>query len=227
MSRSISFTAVRHGRSLEIVGGHRAILSTSVAWAISNASRPVRIASARTPRLTDAACQHRRIGVGGRSCNVTGIDFVHIAAVENDPSTEPRPKRVRLVDEPERLGESRTDDRRQLNRYEQQVHGQQRRARERGDMGRSIHNHAIDVTSDVRRVAVKRVARETNGSEAPRQPFLCPHLGPLKRAALRVSIDYGDVLGLVGPDSGGVQRQRPLADPMPLVEERDDHGSRS
>src|SRR6516164_6243738 len=51
MHRSINFTAVRHGRSLEIAGHHHAILSTSAAsavfrtaaalWAISNASRPV------------------------------------------------------------------------------------------------------------------------------------------------------------------------------------------
>jgi len=193
MHRSISFTAVRHGRSLEIAGRHRAILSTSAAsavifrtaaalWAISNASRPVTTASARTARWP-----------------------------------------MQLV----RLSESRTVERRQLNWYEQQFHGQRRRARERGDMGRSIHDHAIDFTSDVRRVAVKRVPRETNDSEAPRQPFLRPHLGPLERAALRVRIDYGDVPSPVGPKAGGVQRQHRLADPVRLVEERDDHGSRS
>jgi len=94
-------------------------------------------------------------------------------------------------------------------------------------MAQSIHDHAIDVTSDVLRVAVKRVPRETDDSEAPRQPFLRPHLGPLKRAALRVRIDYGDVPSPVRPEAGGVQRQRHLADPVRLVEERDDHGSRS
>src|SRR5262249_16408020 len=107
-------------------------------------------------------------------------------------------------------------------------------ARERGEMAQSIHDHAIDVTSDVLRGAVrrvprgevKRVARETDDSEAPRQPFLRPHLGPLKRAALRVRIDYGDVPSPVRPEAGGVQRQRHLADPVRLVEERDDHGSR-
>ncbi len=67
----------------------------------------------------DAARQYRRIRVGERWCNLTGIDLVHVAAAENDPSTDPRPKRVHLVDEPERLGKSRTDERRQLNRYEQ------------------------------------------------------------------------------------------------------------
>ena len=92
-------------------------------------------------------------------------------------------------------------------------------------MAQSILDHAIDVTSDVLRVAVKRVPRETDDSEAPRQPFLRPHLGPLKRAALRVRIDYGDVLSPVRPEAGGVQRQRHLADPVRLVEERDDHGS--
>src|SRR5262245_47092243 len=49
-------------------------------------------------------------------------------------------------------------------------------ARARGDMAQSIHDHATDVTSDVLRVAVKRVPRETDDSEAPRQPFLRPHL---------------------------------------------------
>ena len=91
-------------------------------------------------------------------------------------------------------------------------------------MAQSIHDHAIDVTSDVLRVAVKRVPRETDDSEAARQPFLRPHLGPLKRAAFR--IDYGDVPSPVRPEAGGVQRQRHLADPVRLVEERDDHGSR-
>jgi hypothetical protein len=177
--------------------------------------------------LADAACQHRRIRVGGRSCNLTGIDCGHVAVIENVPRTELRPKGIRLVDEPECLSESRTDERRQLNRYAHQIHGQQRRARERGDMARSIHDHAIDVTSNVRRGAVKRVPRETDDSEAPRQPFLRPHLGPSKRAALRVGIDYGDVPSPVGPEAGEVQRQRRLADPVRLVEERDDHGSRS
>ena len=174
----------------------------------------------------DVACQHRRIRFGERSCNLTGIDCVHVAAIENDPSTELRPKGIRLVDEPECLSESRTNERRQLNRYKRQIHGQ-RRARERGDMARSIHDHAIDVTSNVRRGAVKRVPRETDDSEAPRQPFLRPHLGPSKRAALRVGIDYSDVPSPVGPEAGEVQRQRRLADPVRLVEERDDHGSRS
>jgi hypothetical protein len=177
--------------------------------------------------LADAACQHRRIRVGGRSCNLTGIDCVHVAAIENDPRTELWPKGIRLVDEPECLSESRsTDERRQLNRYAHQIHGQQRRARERGDMARSIHDHAIDVTSNVRRGAVKRVPRKTNDSEAPRQPFLRAHLGPSKRAALRVGIDYSDVPSLVGPEAGEVQCQHRLADPVQLVEERDDHGSR-
>ncbi len=93
-------------------------------------------------------------------------------------------------------------------------------------MAQSIHDHAIDVTSDVLRVAVKRVPRETDDSEAARQPFLRPHLGPLKRAAFRVRIDYGDVPSPVRPEAGGVQRQRHLADPVRLAEERDDHGSR-
>src|SRR6516165_7996270 len=38
-------------------------------------------------------------------------------------------------------------------------------ARERGDMAQYIHDHATDVTSDVLRVAVKRVPRETDDSE--------------------------------------------------------------
>ena len=197
MHRSISFTAVRHGRSLEIAGRHHAILSTSAASAVLPDGCCAVGHLAREPaghyRLGDAACQHRRITLGERLCNLMGIEVVRVAAVENDPSMEPRSKRVRFVDEPERLGESRTDQRRQPNRYEHQIHGQQSRARERGDMARSIHDHAIDVTSDVLRVAVKRVPRETDDSEAPRQPFLRPHLGPLKRAALRVRIDYGDV----------------------------------
>src|SRR6266536_4850657 len=68
--------------------------------------------------LGDAACQHRRTRVGERSCNLASIDLVHAAAVENDPDTELRPKRVRFVDDPERLGKTRTDERRQLNSYE-------------------------------------------------------------------------------------------------------------
>ena len=32
-------------------------------------------------------------------------DGAHVAAVENDPNTELRPKGARLVDEPQRLGE--------------------------------------------------------------------------------------------------------------------------
>src|SRR5260370_14464731 len=76
-------------------------------------------------------------------------------------------------------------------------------------MAQSIHDHAIDVRSDVLRVAVPRVPRETDDSEAPRQPFLRPHLGPLKRAALRVRIDYGDVPSPVRPEAGGGGRPPP------------------
>ena len=82
-------------------------------------------------------------------------------------------------------------------------------------MAQSILDHAIDVTSDVLRVAVKRVPRETDDSEAARQPFLRPHLGPLKRAALRVRIDYGDVPSPVRPEAGGVQRQTSVILPTP------------
>jgi hypothetical protein len=122
MHRSIGFTAVRHGRSLEIAGRHRALLSTSAASAVIFRTADVVGHLEREPaghyRLgedgapADAACQHRRITLGKRLCNLMGIDVVRVAAVENDPSTEPRPKRVRFVDEPERLGESRTDERR-------------------------------------------------------------------------------------------------------------------
>src|SRR6516164_569912 len=51
--------------------------------------------------LADAACQHRRTRVGDRSSNLTDIDRAHVAAVENDPNTELRPKGARLVDEPQ------------------------------------------------------------------------------------------------------------------------------
>jgi hypothetical protein len=120
MHRSIRFTAVRHGRSLEIVGRHHAILSTSAASAVLPDGRCAVGHLEREPaghyRLgedgapADAACQHRRITLGERLCNLMGIEVVRVAAVENDPSTEPRPKRVRFVDEPERLGESCTDE---------------------------------------------------------------------------------------------------------------------
>jgi hypothetical protein len=141
MHRSISFTAVRHGRSLEIAGRHHAILSTSAASAVlpdgccavghleREPAGHYRLGEDGAP--ADAACQHRRITLGERLCNLMGIEVVRVAAVENDPSTEPRPKRVRFVDEPERLGESRKDERRQPNRYEYQIHGQQRRAQAR------------------------------------------------------------------------------------------------
>jgi hypothetical protein len=226
MSRSISFTAVRHGRSLEIAGGHRAILSSSVAWAISNASRPVRIASARTPRLTDAACQHRRITLGERLCNLMDIEVVRVR----------RLRTIRVRSRGRNVFASLTSL--SVSAKAARTNGGSRTGtstkstvssaeRERGDMAQSIHDHAIDVTSDVLRVAVKRVPRETDDSEAPRQPFLRAHLGPSKRAALRVGSDYSDVSSLVGPEAGGVQRQRHLADPVRLVEERDDHGSRS
>jgi len=58
------------------------------------------------------------------------------------------------------------------------------------------------------------------------QPFPRPHLGTLKRAALWVAIDHCDALTLARPDAGEMQRQRRLADPVLLVEESDNHGSR-
>src|SRR5262249_49460913 len=141
--------------------------------AISNASRPVTTASARTARRP-----MQLVSTGGSTWRALVQSHGHRgrarAAVENDPSTEPRPKRVRFVDEPERLGESCTDERQQPNRYEHQIHG-----------------------------SVKRVPRETDDSEAARQPVLPPHRGPLKRAALRVRIDYGDVPSPVRPEAGG------------------------
>src|SRR5262249_54191437 len=86
-------------------------------WAISNASRSVTTASARTARRP-----MQLVSTGGSTWRALVQSHGHRggarAAVENDPSTEPRPKRVRFVDEPERLGESRADERRQPNRYE-------------------------------------------------------------------------------------------------------------
>ena len=193
-------------------------------WAISNASRPVTTASARTARrpmqLVSTGGSHLAsacaISWASRSCASRRLRTIRVRsrgrnvfASLTNLSVSAKAARTN--------GGSRTG-----TSTKSTVSSA---ARKRGDMAQSIHDHAIDVTSDVLRVAVKRVPRETDDSEAPRQPFLRPHLGPLKRAALRVRIDYGDVPSPVRPEAGGVQRQRHLADPVRLVEERDDHGS--
>src|SRR5262249_13965494 len=191
MHRSISFTAVRHGRSLEIAGRHHAILSTSAASAV------LPDGCCAVSHLEREPAGHYRLGGRNVFASLTNLSVSAKAARTN--------------------GSSRTGTSTKATVSSA--------ARERGDMAQSIHDHAIDVTSDVLRVAVKRVPRETDDSEAPRQPFLRPHLGPLKRAALRVRIDYGDVPSPVRPEASGVQRQRHLADPGRLVGERGDHGS--
>jgi hypothetical protein len=88
MHRSISFTAVRHGRSLEIAGGHHAILSTSAASAVlpdgccavghleREPAGHYRLGEDGAP--ADAACQHRRITLGERLCNLMGIEVVRV-----------------------------------------------------------------------------------------------------------------------------------------------------
>jgi hypothetical protein len=234
MHRSISFTAVRHGRSLEIAGGHHAILSTSAASAVlpdgccavghleREPAGHYRLGEDGAP--ADAACQHRRIILGERLCNLMGIEVVRVRRLRTiRVRSRGRNVFASLTNLSVSAKAARTNDGSRTGTSTKSTVS--RAARERGDMAQSIHDHAIDVTSDVLRVAVKRVPRETDDSEAARQPFLRPHLGPLKRAALRVRIDYGDVLSPVRPEAGGVQRQRHLGDPVRLGEERDDHGS--
>src|SRR5258708_31109182 len=72
----------------------------------TRAGRSLRLGEDGAP--ADAACQHRRITLGERLCNLMGIEVVRVAAVGNDPSKEPQPKRGRFVAEPERPRQSRT-----------------------------------------------------------------------------------------------------------------------
>jgi hypothetical protein len=50
----------------------------------------------------------------------------------------------------------------------------------------------IGVAREFGRFPMKRVARQADDAEQPRQPFLCPLLGPIESGALRVGIDKGD-----------------------------------
>src|SRR5262249_30501735 len=98
MHRSISFTAVRHGRSLEIAGRHHAILSTSAASAVlpdgccavghleREPAGHYRLGEDGAP--ADAACQHRRIRLASacaiswasRSCACGGLERFEVGA---------------------------------------------------------------------------------------------------------------------------------------------------
>src|SRR5258708_30187527 len=75
----------------------------------TRAGRSLRLGEDGAP--ADAACQHRRITLCERLCNLMGIEVVRVAAVENDPRTEPRPEPVRFVAQTEPLRESPPDAR--------------------------------------------------------------------------------------------------------------------
>jgi hypothetical protein len=81
----------------------------------------------------------------------------------------------------------------------------------------------IGVAGEFGRFPMKRVARQADDSEQPRQPFLCPLLGPIESGALRVGIDEGDAAAVASSLARQMKRERGLADAALLVEERDDH----
>ena len=81
----------------------------------------------------------------------------------------------------------------------------------------------VGVTRQLGGFAVQGVARQANDAEQPRQPFLCPLLGPIESGPLRVGIDEGDAAAVASSLARQMKRERGLADAALLVEERDDH----
>jgi hypothetical protein len=84
-------------------------------------------------------------------------------------------------------------------------------------------NQVTRCSCEFGRLLVNRIARKADDSEEPRQSFSGSLLGPVEGRPLRVGVNQDDALGLLGPLSGEMQRERGLADAALLIEERKDH----
>jgi hypothetical protein len=106
---------------------------------------------------------------------------------------------------------------------DEEIGGDQRRAHQPGDTRRTVDDDVIGVAGEFGRFPMQRVARPADDADPPREPFLCPLLGPIESGPLRVGIDEGDAAAFASPLARQMKRQRGLADAALLVRERDDH----
>jgi hypothetical protein len=81
----------------------------------------------------------------------------------------------------------------------------------------------IGVAGHLRRLAMQRVARQTDDAEKAGEAVPCTLLGPVERRPLGISVDEGDSFPFPAPFASEMQGESRFADAALLVEEGDDH----
>ena len=101
--------------------------------------------------------------------------------------------------------------------------GEQRGPHQSGNARGPVNDQVTRVSCELGRLLVKRIPCKANDAEEPRQSFPGALLGPVEGRPLWVGVNQDGALGLLGPLSGEMQRERGLADAALLIEERNDH----